>query len=122
MLPRAAGVIVKDMPNRSLDLMYSALADPARRAVIARLARGPASVSELAKPLKMSLPAIAPHLKLLEESGFVVSKKIGRVRTCRIEPKRLEAAQSWLAKQHALWEARFDRMDVFVLNMDDKDE
>ncbi len=100
--------------------MYGALADGTRRAMIARLARGPASVSELAKPLKMSLPAVVQHLKVLEESGFVVSRKIGRVRTCRIEPKRLSAAQSWIARQRALWEARFDSMDAFVLEMKDE--
>ncbi len=112
------------MLNRSdaLDLMYAALADPTRRAVISRLTRGPASVSEIAKPLKMSLPAITPHLKLLEESGFVVTEKIGRVRTCRIEPKRLNAAQTWLAKQRSLWDARFDRLDALVLRMGDEDE
>lgn len=110
--------------NRSeaLDLMYSALADPSRRAIIARLAKGPASVSELAKPLRMSLPAISPHLKLLEESGFVASRKEGRVRICRIEPKRLDAAQAWLAKQRDTWEARLDRMDAYVLNLGDDDE
>jgi len=112
------------MLNRSegLDLMYAALADPARRAIISQLAKGPASVSELAKPLKMSLPAITPHLKLLEASGFVLSKKVGRVRTCRIEPKRLAAAQSWIAKQQALWEARFDRMDQFLLEQNDDED
>lgn len=98
-----------------LDLMFSALADPTRRAIIARLARGLATVSELARPLKMSLPAIAPHLRLLEASGFVVSRKTGRVRTCRIEPRRLDAAQAWLAQRRAEWEARFDRMDAFIL-------
>lgn len=111
------------MLNQSaeLDLMFSALADPTRRAILARLARGLASVSELAKPLKMSLPAVVQHLQLLEESGFVVSRKVGRVRTCRIEPKRLDAAQAWLAKQRAHWEARFDRMDAFLLEKNEKD-
>ena len=90
--------------------------------MITRLSRGPASVSELAKPLKMSLPAVVKHLTLLEESGFVVSQKRGRVRTCRIDPKRLDAAQTWLAKQRAVWEARFDRMDAFVLEHGDSDE
>jgi DNA-binding transcriptional ArsR family regulator len=105
-----------------LDLMFSALADPTRRAILGRLARGFATVSELAKPLKMSLPAIAPHLRLLEKSGFVVSRKAGRVRTCRIEPKRLDAAQAWLAQQRAEWEARFDRMDAFLLEFDQHDQ
>ena len=90
--------------------------------MIARLARGPASVSELARPLKMSLSAVVKHLNVLEESGFVVSQKVGRVRTCRIDPKRLDAAQAWLATQRGLWEARFDRMDAFVLAPGDNDE
>lgn len=99
----------------ALDRMYSALADPTRRAVIAHLARGPASVSELAKPLKMTLPAVVQHLRLLEESGLISSRKVGRVRTCKIEPKKLDTAAAWIAKQRSLWEARFDRMDAFVL-------
>ena len=94
--------------------MFSALADPTRRAMVERLTRGPASVSELARPIKMSLPAVVQHLQLLEQSGLVVSRKVGRVRTCRIEPKRLVAAQAWLAKQRAQWEARLDRLDAFL--------
>ena len=106
----------------ALDRLYSALADRSRRAMISRLARGPASVSELAKPMKMSLPAVVKHLALLEESGFVVSRKVGRVRTCRIDPKRLRAAQAWLAEQRGIWEVRFDRMDAFLLEKGDSDE
>ncbi len=102
--------------------MYAALADPTRRAIIAHLARGFASVSELAKPLKMTLPAVVQHLQLLEKSGFIVSRKIGRVRTCAIEPKRLETAQHWLAQQRALWEARFDRMDKLLLEDHENDK
>lgn len=104
------------MPKHSakLDLMFTALADPTRRAIVERLAHGPASVSELAKPLKRSLPAVVQHLQLLEESGLVTSRKIGRVRTCRIQPKRLDVAQAWLAEQRAHWEARFDRLDAFL--------
>lgn len=109
--------ILNDMVNQSveLDLMFSALADPTRRAILARLVRGVATVSELAAPLRLSLPAITPHLRLLEKSGFVLSRKVGRVRTCRIEPERLATAQTWLAQQRAEWEARFDRMDAFIL-------
>ena len=108
---------LNDMIKRQaeLDLTYAALADPTRRAIIARLAQGPASVSELAQPLAMSLPAVTQHLKLLEQSGFVSSHKLGRVRTCRIEPARLAAAESWLAGQRAAWSARFDRMDALLL-------
>lgn len=111
------------MPNQSqaLDRVFAALSDPTRRTMVARLARGPASVSELAKPFRMSLPSIVQHLKVLEESGLVKSAKAGRIRTCRIEPKRLDAAQSWLGRQRALWDARFDRLDA-VLMEDSKDD
>jgi DNA-binding transcriptional ArsR family regulator len=107
--------------DEALDRMYAALADSSRRAMIAQLARGPASVSDLAKPLKMSLSAVVQHLNLLEESGFVTSRKVGRVRTCRIDHKKLDAAQGWLAKQRSMWESRFDRMDQFLLNNEDDD-
>lgn len=107
--------------SEALDRVYAALADPTRRAMVERLARGPASVSELARPLKMSLPAVAQHLKVLEESGLVSSRKVGRVRTCRIQAKRLDAAQAWIAEQRALWEARFDRMDELLLKGEAKD-
>lgn len=105
----------------ALDLVYAALSDPTRRAMVERLVRGPASVSELARPLKMSLPAVSQHLKVLEESGLVSSRKVGRVRTCRIQPRRLDAAQTWIAEQRALWEARFDRMEELLLKGEPKD-
>ena len=112
------------MLNRSdaLDRIFAALSDPTRRTVLAQLTRGPASVSDLARPLNMSLPAMSPHLKLLEQSGFVVTQKKGRVRTCAIVPQQLDAAQSWLAEQRAQWAARFDRMDAFVMTLGDDDE
>jgi DNA-binding transcriptional ArsR family regulator len=90
----------------ALDRMFSALSDPTRRKIVERLARGPATVSELAKPLPMSLPSVVQHLHVLEESGIVISLKKGRVRTCRIEPKQLSAAQAWLEGQRRIWEAR----------------
>ncbi len=97
-----------------LDLAYQALADPSRRAMVDRLVRGPATVSELAQPLAMSLPGVMQHLKLLEEAGLVVSEKIGRVRTCRIEPKALTQAERWIAERRALWERRLDRLGQFL--------
>lgn len=102
--------------STALDDTFAALSNPARRAMIARLSRGPASVSELAKPLRMSLPAVVQHLQLLERGGLVASRKVGRVRTFRVERKRLEAAQTWLAAQREAWEARFDRLDAYLLN------
>jgi DNA-binding transcriptional ArsR family regulator len=97
-----------------LDLMFQALADPARRGMVARLCRGPASVSELAQPLTMSLPAVMQHLQVLEASGLVTSKKVGRVRTCRLEPKALGTAEQWLAERRASWERRLDRLGDFL--------
>lgn len=100
-----------------LDLAFQALADPTRRGMLARLSRGPASVSELARPLTMSLPAVLQHLQLLEASGLVRSQKKGRVRTCRIEPRALTAAEGWIAEQRALWEGRLDRLEDFLETM-----
>lgn len=97
-----------------LDLMFQALADPARRGMVAQLCRGPASVSELAQPLTMSLPAVMQHLQVLEASGLVKSRKIGRVRTCRLEPKALGTAEQWLADRRTSWERAFDRLGDFL--------
>src|ERR1700742_2533847 len=96
--------------NAALDRVFQALADPTRRVMVERLARGPASVSELAKPLTMSLPAVVQHLQVLEARGLVRSEKVGRVRTCRIEPKALATAEQWITARRALWERRFDRL------------
>lgn len=97
-----------------LDLAFQALADPSRRAIVDRLVAGPATVSELAKPLAMSLPGVMQHLAVLEASGLVISEKVGRVRTCRIEPKILSQAERWLAERRALWERRLDRLGQFL--------
>lgn len=97
-----------------LDLAFQALADPSRRAMVDRLARGPATVSELAKPLAMSLPGVMQHLAVLEASGLVVSEKVGRTRTCRIEHKALTKAEHWIAERRALWERRLDRLGQFL--------
>jgi DNA-binding transcriptional ArsR family regulator len=102
-----------------LNLAFQALADPTRRGMLARLSRGPASVTELARPMPMSLPAVLQHLQALEASGLVASQKQGRVRTCRIVPEALAAAEGWIAEQRALWEARFDRFDDYVTKLND---
>lgn len=94
--------------------MYQALADPGRRLMVDRLSRGPASVSELAKPLDMSLSAVVQHLAILEDSGLVKSEKVGRVRTCRIEPKALKTAEQWIAERRNLWERRLDRLGQYL--------
>lgn len=94
----------------TLDAMFQALADPTRRAMIERLGRGSASVSELAAPFDMSLPAVVQHLKLLEASGLVRSEKVGRVRTCRMEPAALSLAEQWIDQRRSDWETRLDRL------------
>jgi DNA-binding transcriptional ArsR family regulator len=98
----------------SLDSAFQALADPARRAILDRLSGGPASVSELAKPLPMSLPAVMLHLKVLEQSGLIKSSKAGRVRTCRIEPKFFSEAERWIAERRQMWERNLDRLGAFL--------
>jgi DNA-binding transcriptional ArsR family regulator len=97
-----------------LDVVYAALADGSRRAMVERLSRGPASVSELAGPLTMSLPAVLQHLRVLEDSGLVRSEKVGRVRTCRLEPAALAAAEQWIADRRAGWVERLDRLEDFL--------
>lgn len=98
----------------ALDSRFHALADPARRVMVERLTRGPASVSELAEPLPMSLPAVVQHLKVLEGAGLVTSEKSGRVRTCRLAPEALTTVEKWVADRRALWEARFDRLGDYL--------
>ena len=97
-----------------LDLMFQALADPARRAIVERLCRGPASVTELAKPFAMTLSAVVQHLQVLESSGLVSSQKLGRVRTCQLEAGALKSAETWLSARRANWERRFDRLGEFL--------
>lgn len=100
--------------DAALDLAFQALADPSRRAMVDRLVQGPATVSELAKPLAMSLPGVMQHLAVLEASGLVVSEKVGRTRTCRIEPNTLTRVEHWIAQRRALWERRLDRLGQFL--------
>jgi DNA-binding transcriptional ArsR family regulator len=98
----------------SLDQVFQALADPTRRNMVERLVRGPASVTELARPQTMSLPAAMQHLQVLETCGLVRSEKVGRVRTCRIEPEALRAAEGWIGSQRAAWESRLDRLGEYL--------
>ena len=105
-----------------LDLTFHALADPARRTMLERLSRGPASVSELAEPLKMSLPAVLQHLQALEGSGLIRSEKKGRVRTCRLEPGVLSTAEQWLVDRRSEWEKRHDRFEEYVMQLKDKEK
>jgi DNA-binding transcriptional ArsR family regulator len=105
--------------SAALDRMFQALADPARRIMVERLCRGPASVSELAKPLTMSLPAVVQHLAVLEASGLVRSEKVGRVRTCRIEPQALRTAEGWISERRTIWERRLDRLGDYLAQQRD---
>jgi DNA-binding transcriptional ArsR family regulator len=107
--------------NQSLDRVFQALADPTRRRVVERLTRGPASVSELAKPLDMTLSAVVQHLAVLETSGLVRSEKVGRVRTCRVEPAALRLAEQWITERRATWERRLDRLGDLLADEDDDD-
>ena len=100
------------MPVQSptIDRVFHALADPSRLAMIDRLSLGPASVSELAAPLTMSLPAVTQHIKVLEQCGLVRSEKLGRVRTCSIEPAGFQKAETWISDRKTFWEQQFDRL------------
>ncbi|MBA3048731.1 MAG: metalloregulator ArsR/SmtB family transcription factor [Alphaproteobacteria bacterium] len=98
----------------SLDLAFQALSDPTRRAMVERLSRGPASVSELAAPFPMSMSAVAQHLKILEASGLVASEKTGRVRTCRVDPRALSAAERWINERRLSVERSLDRLGAFL--------
>jgi len=97
-----------------LDRAFQALADPTRRSMVERLTQGPASVSELKRPLAMSLPAVMQHLAVLETSGLVLSEKAGRVRTCRINPAALAEAEQWIAGRRIEWERRLDRLGEYL--------
>lgn len=94
----------------AVDRAFHALADSTRRALVERLSQGPASVTELAKPLDMTLAAVVQHLQVLEKSRVIRSEKVGRVRTCRIEPRGLSVAERWIAERRSLWERRLDRL------------
>jgi DNA-binding transcriptional ArsR family regulator len=109
-------VILKYVPNHSdpLGLLFQALADPTRRVMVERLSRGPASVSTLAQPFAMSLPAVLQHLQVLEASGLVRSEKVGRVRTFRIESAALRTAERWIAARRTRWERRLDRLGAYL--------
>jgi len=98
----------------SLDLMFQALADPTRRLMLERLTKGPATVSQLAAPFSMSLPAVVQHLGVLEGSGLVRTEKIGRVRTCHIEPIALRTAEDWIGERRTTWEKRLSALDAYL--------
>jgi DNA-binding transcriptional ArsR family regulator len=100
-----------------IDSVFRALSDPTRRRVLERLARCPASVSELAEPFGMALPSFVQHLRLLEDSGLVRSHKKGRVRTFELAPKRMQLAEDWLSRHRDIWEQRLDQLDDYLINL-----
>lgn len=97
-------------PRISVHLVFHALGDPTRRSIVERLSRGPLSVSRLAAPLAITLTAVTQHLQILERSGLVRTEKVGRTRTCRIEPAGFSVLEQWIASQRSLWERRLDRL------------
>jgi DNA-binding transcriptional ArsR family regulator len=103
-----------------LDGVFRALADPARRAIIERLSRGSASVSELARPLPMSLPSVMQHIGILEAEGLVRSEKVGRVRVCALEPQTLKGAEQWISGRRTEWENRLDRLGDYLKTLNDE--
>jgi len=108
------------MPSDPLSATFAALADPTRRAILARLASGETSVSELAKPFAMSLPAVSKHLKVLERAGLIARGREAQWRPCRIEPGALKGVDHWLAEYRRLWEGRLDRLADYLADTDDK--
>ena len=101
------------------DAVFHALADPTRRLIVELLSNGPASVSEIAAPLPMSLPAVHQHLRVLEASGVVRSEKTGRVRTCHLEPKMINTLEAWVEARKTLWNRRLDRLESFLASSEE---
>jgi DNA-binding transcriptional ArsR family regulator len=104
-----------------IDRVFHALGDPTRRAIMEKLSQGPISVSRLAEPLDITLAAVVQHLQVLEESGLVQTEKVGRVRTCRIEPAGLSAAEKWIGDRRSMWEQRLDRLGDLLAEPDESE-
>ncbi len=105
-----------------IDAVFKALSDPTRRRVLERLSLSSASVSELAEPFDMALPSFVQHLRVLEESGLVTSRKTGRVRTYKLDAAQLHTAENWLARQRTLWERRLDQLDEYLLKLKEQQQ
>lgn len=106
-----------DPDDDQLSLTFAALADPTRRAILARLADGEATVLELAEPFQLSLPAVSKHLKVLQRAGLISQGRRAQWRPCRIEPARLKDVSDWVERYRAIWEARFDRLDTYLRDL-----
>lgn len=111
-----------DNNSAALDAIFHALSDPTRRAVVQRLGRGPAPVSELARPFAMALPSFMKHVGILEETGLIRSTKVGRVRTCALERKNLAAVELWLGEQRAIWQSRYANLDGLLARLNGEDD
>ena len=111
-----------DNNNVQLNSVFHALSDPTRRAIVMRLSEQERAVSDLFKPMPMALPTLLKHISVLEESGLVVSRKVGRERICELRPKAMSETDTWLARQHAVWAARLDRMEICALELQAKEE
>lgn len=103
--------------SANLDQAFSALADPTRRAIVSRLCGGPKSITELSEPFEIALPSLLKHVHVLEKSGLIRSEKVGRVRTCTVEPQALHATEAWIRQHISAWESRLDRMDAHIQRM-----
>src|SRR5436190_16807776 len=112
-----ASIALMSAVAEPIDVVFRALSDPTRRRVLQRLSRSPASVSELAEPFDMALPSFVEHLRALENSGLVKSKKAGRVRTYELAPKKLKLAEDWLSQQRSVWERRLNQLDAYLLKL-----
>lgn len=103
--------------DADLSRLFHAVADPTRRAILSRLAAGPAPVTELARPTGLRLPTVMRHLAVLEEAGLIATSKDGRVRTCAMVPEALSPMRAWIEEQRAIWESRLDRLDTYVMTL-----
>ena len=110
------------MDETALSVTFGALADPTRRAILAKLAKGDASVLELAEPFDMSQPAISKHLKVLERAGLIARGRDAQRRPCRLEPRRLKQAADWLGTYRQFWEASYNRLDDYLQELQQKEQ
>ena len=110
------------MPADRLTATFSALADPTRRAILARLAQGETSVTELAKPFRMSLPAVTKHLKVLQRAGLITRSRRAQLRPCRLEAKPLREVADWVAEYRRFWKQRLDRLDEYLRELQAKEK
>src|ERR1700740_257499 len=115
-------MVKHDMPADRLSATFSALADPTRRAILARLALGETSVSELAKPFEMSLPAVSKHLKVLERAGLIARGRAAQWRPCRIDANPLREVDQWLERYRQFWQQSFDRLDTYLQELQAKEK